>query len=301
MTLHIEYRTCHSHQSVTKAPALSETRHPAPIPLHQAPPRGLAGLRWVLADIDDTITTHGRLDASAYAALERLRDAGIQVVPVTGRPAGWCDMIARFWPVAAVVGENGALWYSLDQAGRRMRRWTAQPEAERLARRATLDALAAQALSEVPGSAIAADQPFRLFDVAVDFAEDVGPLAPGAAERIAAIFQAGGAAAKVSSIHVNAWMGEWDKRAGVENLFATLWQPLDDVLGQVAFLGDSPNDAPMFGRIPLSVGVANVAPFLPGMATPPAYIASAEGGAGFVEFTEAVIAARNNTERKHHP
>lgn len=282
-----------------ETPALSAVPHPAP--LSEAAPAALAGLRWVLADIDDTITTEGRLDAAAYTALERLRDAGIAVVPVTGRPAGWCDMIARFWPVAAVVGENGALWYSLDQAGRRMRRWQAQTEPDRLARRATLDALAAQALTEVPGSAIAADQAFRLFDVAVDFAEDVGPLEAGAAERIAAIFHAGGAAAKVSSIHVNAWMGEWDKRAGVENLFATLWQPLDEVLDRVAFLGDSPNDAPMFGRIPLSVGVANVAPFLPGMATPPAYIARGHGGAGFVEFTEAVIAARNNPERKQHP
>ncbi|NGM18991.1 HAD-IIB family hydrolase [Roseomonas stagni] len=282
-----------------ETPALSAVPHPAP--LSEAAPAALAGLRWVLADIDDTITTEGRLEAAAYTALERLRDAGIAVVPVTGRPAGWCDMIARFWPVAAVVGENGALWYSLDHAGRRMRRWQAQTEPDRLARRATLDALAAQALTEVPGSAIAADQAFRLFDVAVDFAEDVGPLEAGAAERIAAIFHAGGAAAKVSSIHVNAWMGEWDKRAGVENLFATLWEPLDEVLDRVAFLGDSPNDAPMFGRIPLSVGVANVAPFLPGMATPPAYIARRHGGAGFVEFTEAVIAARNNPERKQHP
>lgn len=285
------------------APAPQPSPQPQawPRPLAQAPARALAALRWVLADIDDTITTDGRLDASAYASLERLRDAGIAVVPVTGRPAGWCDMIARFWPVAAVVGENGALWYALDHANRRMRRWTAQPEAERLARRASLNALAAQALRAMPGSAIAADQPFRLFDVAVDFAEDVGPLAPEAAARIAAIFQAGGAAAKVSSIHVNAWMGDWDKRAGVEDLFATLWQPLEQVLGQVAFLGDSPNDAPMFGRIPLSIGVANVAPFLPGMATPPAYIARGAGGAGFVEFTDAVIAASNNQERKQHP
>ncbi len=278
---------------------MSEARLPKPLRAATAP--ALARLRWVLADIDDTITTHGRLTADAYAALEALQSLGIAVIPVTGRPAGWCDMIARFWPVAAVVGENGALWYAHDHAAPRMRRWHAQAEAERLSRRATLDALAARALAEVPGSAIAADQPFRLFDVAVDFAEDVGPLPAGAPEAIAAIFHAGGAAAKISSIHVNAWMGEWDKRAGVENLFATLWQPLDTVLDQVAFLGDSPNDAPMFARIPLSVGVANVAPFLPGMATPPAYIASAEGGAGFCEFVNAVIAARQAEEEKATP
>lgn len=269
---------------------LTETASPRP--LSGVAPGGLARLRWVLADIDDTLTTHGRLTADAYAALERLRDAGIAVVPVTGRPAGWCDMIARFWPVAAVVGENGALWFAQDHAGRRMRRWYAQGEAERTARRARLDALARQALADVPGTALAADQPFRIFDVAVDFAEDAGPLPAEAPSRIAAIFEAGGATAKISSIHVNAWMGDWDKRAGVENLFVTLWQDIDTVLDRVAFLGDSPNDAPMFARVPLSVGVANVAPYLASMATPPAFITRAEGGAGFVEFTDAVIAAR---------
>ena len=265
---------------------------PPPRPLAKAPRSLLAGLRWVLADIDDTITTDGRLTATAYAALERLQQAGIAVVPVTGRPAGWCDMIARFWPVAAVVGENGALWFAHDHVARRMRRHYAQPEAQRQAARATLMALAAQAMQEVPGSAIAADQPFRLFDVAVDFAEDVGPLPLAAAERIAGVFRDGGAGAKVSSIHVNAWIGGWDKRAGVEHLFAALWQPLDQVLAEVAYLGDSPNDAPMFARVPLSVGVANVAPFLPGMATPPAFVTRAEGGAGFSEFADAVVAAR---------
>jgi HAD superfamily hydrolase (TIGR01484 family) len=264
-----------------------------PQPLTTAPAARLGALRWVLADIDDTLTTHGRLTAGAYAALERLAAAGIAVVPVTGRPAGWCDMIARLWPVAAVVGENGALWYAQDPATGRMRRHYVQPDAEREARRAGLTALAAHAMAEVPGSAIAADQPFRLFDMAVDFAEEAGPLPLSDAERIAAVFREGGAEAKVSSIHVNAWMGSWDKLSGIEHLFATFWRPLSEVLGEVAYVGDSPNDAPMFARIPLSVGVANVASFLPGMENPPAFITRAEGGAGFVEFAAAVLAARS--------
>ena len=256
------------------------------------PPARLAALRWVLTDIDDTLTTEGRLTAGAYAAIAALQAAGLMVVPVTGRPAGWCDMVARLWPVAAVVGENGALWYAMDHAARRMRRHQVQDDAARLAARARLDALAAEALRAVPGTRIAADQPFRLFDVAVDFAEDAGPLPLAEAERIAAIFRAGGAAAKVSSIHVNAWLGDWDKLSGLAQLFATLWQPLDRVLDRVAFLGDSPNDAPLFGAVPMSVGVANVAPFLPGMTTPPAYVTTGAGGAGFAEFAAAVLAAR---------
>jgi HAD superfamily hydrolase (TIGR01484 family) len=267
-----------------------------PQPLAALPKARLAALRWVLTDIDDTVTTEGRLTAEAYAALEALAAAGLLVVPVTGRPAGWCDMIARFWPVAAVVGENGALWYAMDHEGRRMRRHHAQDEATRRANRARLEALGEQAMAAVPGTRIAADQPFRAFDLAVDFAEDAGPLPLAEAERIAAIFRAGGAAAKVSSIHVNAWIGDWDKLTGLRHLFATLWQPLEQVLDKVAFLGDSPNDGPMFGAVPLSVGVANVAPFLPGMAERPAYVARGAGGAGFVEFATALLAARQTKE-----
>ncbi|MDR0448042.1 MAG: HAD hydrolase family protein, partial [Treponema sp.] len=67
-----------------------------------------AGIRYVLMDIDDTLTTGGKLSAPAYTALWRLHEAGLKVIPITGRPAGWCDLIAREWPVDAVVGENGA-------------------------------------------------------------------------------------------------------------------------------------------------------------------------------------------------
>ena len=278
------------------SPTRAPYRMTPPKPLLAASTSALAKLDFILTDIDDTLTTDGRLPAAAYAALEALDAAGIQVIPVTGRPAGWCDLIARLWPVAAVVGENGALWYSYDRATRRMRRHYAQSPETLAAFQAKLRALGDQALSAVPGAAIAADQPFRMFDVAVDFAEDVGPLPPDAPDTIAATFRAGGAEAKVSSIHVNAWIGAWDKRGGVEHLFATLWRPLEKVLDRVAFVGDSPNDAPMFARVPLSVGVANIRPFLPAIATPPAFVTQAEGGAGFCEFVTVVLQARRTRE-----
>jgi HAD superfamily hydrolase (TIGR01484 family) len=226
--------------------------------------------------------------------MESLAEAGLSVIPVTGRPAGWCDAIARQWPVAAVVGENGALWYAEDRTARRMLRWQAQDEAARLANRARLMALAEEAMAAVPGTLLASDQPFRLFDAAVDFAEDAGPLSLEDAARIAAVFEAGGAQAKVSSIHVNAWFGAWDKRAGIEALFAARLMPLDQVIDQVAFLGDSPNDAPLFAAIPFSIGVANVLPHLGRIAAAPAYVTRAPGGRGFAEFAQALLAARAN-------
>mgnify|MGYP000314140842 CR=1 FL=1 len=75
----------------------------------------LAACTGLLFDIDDTLTTDGRLTAEAYGALEALKRNGRIVVPITGRPAGWCDHIARMWPVDAVVGENGAFTMRYDR------------------------------------------------------------------------------------------------------------------------------------------------------------------------------------------
>ena len=80
-------------------------------PIKEFPEGERRRVRGLLCDIDDTLSTAGRLSAEAYGALERLKEAGLLVVPVTGRPAGWCDHIARMWPVDAVVGENGAFYF----------------------------------------------------------------------------------------------------------------------------------------------------------------------------------------------
>ena len=264
-----------------------------PTPLRDLPSAVCRGLRWVLADIDDTLTSDGRLEAAAYAALERLHDAGLHVVPITGRPAGWCDLIARFWPVDAVVGENGALCMRYDRGRRAMRTIFWQDGAERAASRLRLTALAERILREVPGTALASDQPYRACDLAIDIAEDVVPLPPAAVARVVALFAEAGASAKVSSIHVNGWFGDWDKLRMTRRLFAEQWDAdLDAVREQVVFIGDSPNDAPMFGHFPHAVGVANVARYLDGIAAAPAYITAHPGGAGFVELAETILAAR---------
>ena len=132
-------------------------------------------IRFLLLDIDDTLTTDGRLTAAAYAALERLSQRGLRVIPVTGRPAGWCDLIARFWPVDAVVGENGAFWFRYDLERRTMIRRFWLSEEERTAARERLDRLGHEILTAVPGARLAADQPYRVADLAIDYCEDAGP------------------------------------------------------------------------------------------------------------------------------
>src|SRR5262245_31359622 len=262
-------------------------------PLAQCPRETLAAIEGVLTDIDETVSTRSRLTAEAYGALEALKKTGFRVIPVTGRPAGWCDHIARFWPVDAVVGENGAFWMWHDHGAGKLRTRFIQSEAERAEGRRRLEAVRKQVLRDVPGAGIASDQPYRMADLAVDFCEDVPPLAPGDIERIVAIFEAHGAHAKVSSIHVNGWFGDYDKlttsRAMMSELFGV---DLAAERSRYVFAGDSPNDSPMFGFFPNAVGVANVRDFADRMEHRPCWIAARRSGAGFVELAEALIAAR---------
>src|SRR5215470_11137470 len=143
-------------------------------PLAQWRPR--APVRGVLVDIDDTLTTDGRLTAEAYIALERLSQASFLVVPITGRPAGWCDHIARMWPVDAVVGENGAFYFRYDAVAHKLEKRFLVPADERAANRRRLEAVRDRILAAVPGAALASDQLYREADLAIDFCEDVPPL-----------------------------------------------------------------------------------------------------------------------------
>ncbi len=263
-------------------------------PLSQCPRAVLAGIKGILTDIDETVSTESRLSAEAYGSLQMLKKAGLLVIPVTGRPAGWCDHIARFWPVDAVVGENGAFWMWHDGKAGKLRTRFIQSDAERAEGRRRLEAVKAEVLREVPGAAIASDQPYRLADLAIDFCEDVPPLPRTDVERIVKIFEKHGAMAKVSSIHVNGWFGSYDKlttsKAMMRELFGV---DLEREREAYVFSGDSPNDAPMFGFFPNGVGVANVRDFAELMPHLPRWITAARSGAGFVELANALIEARS--------
>ena len=170
------------------------------LPLTELPPSARRGIRGVFCDIDETLTTGGRLTAEAYGAMERLEHAGLQIVPITGRPAGWCDHIARMWPAAAVVGENGAFYFRYDRERRVMKRAFVDDVAARAANRERLRAIGAEIVRAVPGCAIAADQHYRETDLAIDYCEDVPRLARDAVDRIVALMQARGRGGGVRAV-----------------------------------------------------------------------------------------------------
>ena len=250
--------------------------------------RAARRLRGLLFDIDETLTTEGRLTAEAYTARERLKTAGKILVPITGRPAGWCDHIARMWPVDAVVGENGAFYFRHSQ-GKLVRRFQ-DDEKTRAGHRSRLQAIGKHVVEQVPGSALASDQPYRETDLAIDFCEDVPPLPLETAGGIAALMRAEGLTAKISSIHVNGWFGSYDKLAMAKLLFAEVFKCSPAVLKQdFAFAGDSPNDAPMFAWFDNSVGVANITRFVGKIEALPQYVTRGAAGAGFAELAAHLL------------
>ena len=261
-------------------------------PLHErSPEHPIDGL---LTDIDDTLTTDGRLRADAYAALESLQAAGLRVVPVTGRPAGWCDHIARMWPVDAVVGENGAFYMHYDRASRRLRTVHAGDAATRDRQRRRLRRVAREVLQAVPGCALASDQAWREADLAIDWCEDVAALAVAEVQRIVGLLKAHGLTVKTSSIHVNAWFGEYDKLTMTRLLLREQFGiDVDAERDRLAFVGDSPNDEPMFAFFPNSFGVANIAAFADQLTHKPAYVMTGAEGRGFAEFVQRLLTTRD--------
>ena len=259
-------------------------------PFHSFPQPTKSNIHYVLTDIDDTLTLSGRLPAVAYTAMERLQESGVQVIPITGRPAGWCDHIARMWPVAGVVGENGAFYFRYDKEQKKMRRRYFASDKERQENQLKLSKLKRRILQKVPGSQVSADQGYREADLAIDFCEDVPPLTQAAIENIVDLFLEAGAQAKTSSIHVNGWFGNYDKLTMTKIFFEDIFfLPLETSKDQVIFTGDSPNDCPMFAFFPHSVGVANILDFKDHLEHEPAWITNEPGGHGFAEMARILL------------
>lgn len=264
----------------------------------------LRKVRGVCLDIDDTLSTRGKLTDEAFTALWNLKRAGFFVVPITGRPAGWCDHFARFWPVDAIVGENGAFTFFMKDGVRR--RIDTPAGLSHVERQNKLRELADKISKRFPHAQWASDQKYREYDLAIDICEDVPTWPEKDVNELLALCHATGAHAKLSSIHVNTWFGEYDKKSGFRHWIASGAPGLGafDVPSSKGpspgvpaenewlFIGDSPNDEPMFESFTFSVGVANLSRYLPRLKHPPRWITSLESGAGFAEMSQRLISSR---------
>lgn len=248
-------------------------------------------IKFLFTDIDDTLTHKGKLPSESYSAMWKLHDHGIHVVPITGRPAGWVDHFARMWPVDAVIGENGALYYRMDTGT--MKRVYVMDAEERACKKKKLFEIAQSVLEKHKSLKIAADQPFREFDVAIDFAEEVQVQDPHVIQDVKHMFESGGATAKISSIHVNAWFGSFSKLTMCKQYLANEHGlEFEKEKSTLFFVGDSPNDEPLFSAFEHSAGVANIQAFQKLMKCLPAFITQKEGAYGFEELALFIISNR---------
>ncbi|HOV37379.1 MAG TPA: HAD-IIB family hydrolase [Spirochaetales bacterium] len=267
------------------------------LPIQQISPVFCRSLKFLFTDIDDTLTEGGLLPPVSYNAIWNLTRAGVQVIPVTGRPAGWCDHIARMWPVAAVIGENGAFYFKYDRSRKKMVREYFDSKEKRKEAEEELSRIRDEVLQSIPGAAVAADQPYRIADLAIDFREDVPPLSDAAVEEICRIAQKHGAVCKISSIHVNIWFGEYDKISCIREYLSREWgNTFQSMQERILFIGDSPNDEPSFRDFSVSVGVANIETFLPRLQYPPRYITTRPAAEGFAEAASYILRYREGEE-----
>ena len=267
--------------------------------------RADAGLAGILTYIDDTLTTEGAITPDALEALAALRAAGLHVIAITGRPAGWSEPFATTWPVDAIVAETGAVALlrtpqNTSQNGlqpndgkrKQLSKWYLQDASTRAANHARMQQVAQQILREVPGAQLARDSAGRETDIAIDHSEFTH-LPPEGIAQVQEIMRAAGMTATVSSIHVNGWYGTHNKLVGARWIVRELLgRALDDELDRWVFVGDSLNDQVMFQHFPHSVGVANVARFVPQLRHLPRYVTQGARGAGFAELARHILAGR---------
>ena len=247
-----------------------------------------ANVSAVFTDMDGTLTSSGRVLTSTYRALGALDEAGIPVVIVTGRPAGWAEAIVRLWPVRAAVAENGGVIFLPGRT--HVRKVYSVATATLPAVRKRMYAAARHVAARVPGTRLATDSPYTEVNLALDWNEDVH-LPESAARRIEALLRARGFNAVRSSVHVNFWPGRFDKLTACKRVVKALGGA-PARLEPYLYVGDALNDEPMFQGFPRSVGVANVRDVWDELGAKPAHVTRQREGAGFEEVARAILRAR---------
>jgi hydroxymethylpyrimidine pyrophosphatase-like HAD family hydrolase len=281
------------------------------IPLSQWPVEQRRNIIGVFTDIDDTLTTHGSITPDALQALTDLKAAGLHVIPLTGRPVGWAELLAARLPVDAIVVENGAvalkmvesrafsadLVKNIPQIGiqpayllpKMLSKIYQQDAAIRVNNLARMARIAQQVLAQVPTATLSRDHAGRETDLAFDYKE-FEDLPPEAVQHIVKLLQQAGMQTTVSSIHIHGCFGHFDKWLGAQWIVQQLFQrDLASELDKWVFVGDSGNDQAMFQHFTHSVGVANIRKFESQLAHLPQYITPSERGAGFTEVASALL------------
>nr|HEX4318234.1 HAD-IIB family hydrolase [Kofleriaceae bacterium] len=246
-------------------------------------------IRALFTDIDGTMTTGDRIEAATYAALERLGDAGVPVVLVTGRPAGFAQALMKMSPALAAVSENGGVTFIRD--GRKLDKLYGVPAASLPEWRRRMTDAVATVGARVPGARLSSDSKYREVDLAIDWNEEAS-LSRDDAELVVQIIRRAGFAAVRSSVHVNFGPPHFDKLSACHQVIERVLAGTSNKLDGYVYVGDALNDAPMFAGFPKSVGVANVKTWWDELEHKPAYMTERPEGAGLRELVEHLLAVK---------
>lgn len=254
-------------------------------PLSELKENHLRKIKILMFDLDGTFISNDSLKSSTYRYLEKLRDNKIKTVVVTGRPAGWCDLIARWWPVNSVIGENGALSYSMLNG--KMNRQFFDDSVSLEKSKKLLDSLLNEIKAKFGEIYLAADQPFRQWDLALDISEE-NSLSLNKVREIYDFCISRGANAAISNIHLNVWYGDYTKC----DMALKILDNWNIKIDECVYVGDSPNDSPMFKKFPISVGVKSVLDYSDFMKDYPSYVTERDGNQGFEDLVDSILSTK---------
>jgi HAD superfamily hydrolase (TIGR01484 family) len=258
-------------------------------PLSSWPQTARDKIAGVFTDIDDTLTTEGAITPDALEALHHLKAQGLMVIPITGRPVGWCMPFASTLPVDAMVAENGAVALLYNKPINQVNKIYQQDLGTRTQNFQEMQRIAKRVLQEIPGTVMAQDSPGRETDIAFDHSE-FHKLTAEQIQHVVQLLQQEGMTATVSSIHINAWFGDHNKWYGAQWILKELTgRNLKQEIDKWVYVGDSTNDQVMFEHFSQSMGVANIRRFEGELKHLPHYITQKERGAGFAEVAQGIL------------
>ena len=235
----------------------------------------------VATDMDGTLTQLGKFTPALLQALEDLAAAGIEVLIVTGRSAGWVSGLVTYLPVAGAIAENGGIFYlNQSKPGVALTRIL-----DIAAHRQQLAATFAKLQSEFPKIRESTDNRFRI----TDWTFDVQGLDPAQLQRLGFLCQQLGWSFTYSNVQCHIKPLRQDKAAGLLQVLREFFPQYTPE--QILTVGDSPNDETLFdpSYFPVSVGVANVLDYVSQLTHQPAYVTTSAEGEGFCELARYLL------------
>jgi HAD superfamily hydrolase (TIGR01484 family) len=240
----------------------------------------LSDIRLIASDVDGTLTKNGKFSSDFISTLLDLQSAGIKVLLVTGRSAGWVSALVNYLPIAGAIAENGGIFL---QPNGTQDLLSSVPNLSR--HRILLENTFHHIKQLFPNLHPSADNHFRI----TDWTFDVNDLSADDIQAISNQCDLMGWSFTYSNVQCHIKPLHQDKATGLMSVLKKYFPELNSQ--QVLTIGDSPNDEAMFNPdlFPISVGVANVRHYQDKMLHLPKYVTYTSEFVGFSELAKLLV------------